>query len=1143
MSEKKPYSEEGSAGRHLVSSKAVQRAPACAVALLALCLSLFSTATAQVFPTGVVTDADVLVAANGASSTLAVTIDDDDTTFTVAAASYFASNMVVVIGAEQIHCTSFSGVTFSGCTRGYDSSTPASHTSGAAVRGIVVSAYHNVLAAEIKAIETALGAGLANVAEATGLATAGAVPYVSEAGKITSDAAEFNWDATYKRLCVNCAAWTSDVTNLQVNFDTGGFAVFKAATGDNAATVEIWSGGGTSTGDSAHLDFHQADTSVWLISGVRDGVDDLQVLDPEDSFAVRFKIDKSDKRVEIPSDNDKGPWFHNADGTANDDLYLGRMVDANYPTWAFTTSDADGLYSDLLQIRSLRDTADIQWLRQSSEDPEQLLMRLLSANDGNTILDVVSEDASAYLRTNASTDGAPAGACWYFGQDTGGSANIASCTGPGAGTYFFIDAGSGRIGLGRQNITPAEGDVFVQDATPTTGTTLLAIRGGAGQGTDPYFIVRDNSGAELAAVNSSGGVSGRSLEGYHTTANQEVAVILREGVTEKWRLRKYTDDTFSIMDMANAKNILHIATDGTLTLQPTSGTVDIAGHTDSTATVTGNVDFIGASGYVAPWKGGAGAPAVGDCNEAGEVGNTWFQTDAEATDSSLFICANIGAATYDWEVLGASSGSGSGAPGGSGTQVQYRVDDSTFGGVSGTSVATSTIAMTGKFDLGGGTLEIPSSNSLPGSCVDGEVYGDLDASAGSSLYLCVGSAWVLQAGGGGSGPAGSGTELQFKSGAAFGAVDGSAYADDTITLTAITLNLGAGWFEAPNGDTRPETCVEGETWVDTDAPAGLRWYLCIDSAWELQGGTGTPGGSTTQFQYNSSGSFAGLSGFTWDGSTITSTNPWSISGAWTVTSVVDASGANLEIPNSTTLPTTDCDQAAEAGRIYVDTNATSGQQLYVCEGVTGWVKQGDGVGGGGSGSGPATGIAVDYDAAITTERKLVIGAGLLGTDLGANSTYTIAGDPSIIAFQGQQNNFSSTNQFGSGSAGGYFDFSLENDTSTGTTQYRLATLTSSGKAITAAASEDQVLGVVVSGAGSSGSARIAQMGRVYCTFVAAPTAGHFVKPTTSTAFGNPGKCEDAGTGRPDWQTAEEQLVGVATGETSGGNYEIVLMVR
>ena len=56
---------------------------------------------------------------------------------------------------------------------------------------------------------------------------------------------------------------------------------------------------------------------------------------------------------------------------------------------------------------------------------------------------------------------------------------------------------------------------------------------------------------------------------------------------------------------------------------------------------------------------------------------------------------------------------------------------------------------------------------------------------------------------------------------------------------------------------------------------------------------------------------------------------------------INVDGGTLEIPNSTTLPGLPCN----AGEIYMDTDATSGQQLYGCEAGS-WVLEGDGAGGG-----------------------------------------------------------------------------------------------------------------------------------------------------------------------------------------------------
>jgi len=63
-------------------------------------------------------------------------------------------------------------------------------------------------------------------------------------------------------------------------------------------------------------------------------------------------------------------------------------------------------------------------------------------------------------------------------------------------------------------------------------------------------------------------------------------------------------------------------------------------------------------------------------------------------------------------------------------------------------------------------------------------------------------------------------------------------------------------------------------------------------------------------------------------------------------SSIDLGGKIVELPNGTAPTSGDCDDAAEAGRVFIDTNASTGQQWYVCEGAAGWVLQG---GAGGSG--------------------------------------------------------------------------------------------------------------------------------------------------------------------------------------------------
>lgn len=75
----------------------------------------------------------------------------------------------------------------------------------------------------------------------------------------------------------------------------------------------------------------------------------------------------------------------------------------------------------------------------------------------------------------------------------------------------------------------------------------------------------------------------------------------------------------------------------------------------------------------------------------------------------------------------------------------------TFAGLSlAQTFATGLKTVTSKFDFGGGTLEVPNSNTLPGTCAVGDSYMDTDATSGQRWYLCESTnTWVLQGGSGG----------------------------------------------------------------------------------------------------------------------------------------------------------------------------------------------------------------------------------------------------------------------------------------------------------------------------------------------------------------------------------------------------------
>lgn len=115
--------------------------------------------------------------------------------------------------------------------------------------------------------------------------------------------------------------------------------------------------------------------------------------------------------------------------------------------------------------------------------------------------------------------------------------------------------------------------------------------------------------------------------------------------------------------------------------------------------------------------------------------------------------------------------------------------------------------------------------------------------------------------------------------------------------------------------------------------------------------------------------------------------------------------------------------------------------------------------------------------------------------------------------------------------GTYLSVQFPNDATTGTTQFKLATLTSSGAAIIFPHTQTSgVLGIVVDNAGKTGSAEVAEWGQATCTFDGGTTANDYVEPSST----NDGNCVDAGAARP---TNNSEIIGkVLSTNASAGNY-------
>lgn len=139
-----------------------------------LAFAAISFAQTAVFPTAVATNNDLMVAKNNLRTTLSASMTAADTSMTLANASRVTSNMLLSIGTTNpeivVACAVVGNVVSIGKSscpnvdgRGFDGTTAATHANFSVVAAYVDAWHHNSLSAEVKAIETALGASMANV--------------------------------------------------------------------------------------------------------------------------------------------------------------------------------------------------------------------------------------------------------------------------------------------------------------------------------------------------------------------------------------------------------------------------------------------------------------------------------------------------------------------------------------------------------------------------------------------------------------------------------------------------------------------------------------------------------------------------------------------------------------------------------------------------------------------------------------------------------------------------------------------------------------------------------------------------------------------------------------------------------------------
>lgn len=306
-----------------------------------------------------------------------------------------------------------------------------------------------------------------------------------------------------------------------------------------------------------------------------------------------------------------------------------------------------------------------------------------------------------------------------------------------------------------------------------------------------------------------------------------------------------------------------------------------------------------------------------------------------------------------------------------------------------------TLSLPSTVNFSSKTVRLPGSTTLPATCTVRDIYVDTDATSGQRLYLCESTnTWVLQGDGGGGGGGTIGGTLGSTDNAVPRAngTGGSTLQASGCTINDSDMMTCAGGFSAGTSGTGTLSMLEGTApGAGTNAGEHNVYFDSADSKLKSHenGGSVVTYHSTANLPAALAANGANCSagqfplGVDTSGASENCTAlPTTISGTaneitssastgaitLSLPSTINLSSKTLRVPNSTSLPGT-----CTVGDTYMDTDATTGLRLYLCEATNSWVAQGSG---GGSG---ITSLASQTGGTQTITRGIGIG-GTSGTD-------------------------------------------------------------------------------------------------------------------------------------------------------------------
>ena len=627
------------------------------------------------FP-GALDSKDSLVwAANNASTTLATTINDTDTSIVLTSAAAFPASGIIRIDDEFIayssKATNTLTVQASPTGRGFESTTAASHTSGATVRLIISAASHNVQSDAIIATQTKIGTGsstpAANVVlTGTGTGTS-AWATISNAFIASNAAIALSKLAavTASRALVSDASGVisaSSVTATELGYVSGVTSAIQTQFSGKVSTGLITASG---------LTVSTTNKLLGRSGSVASAIEELS-LDPTSlviSGTTLFAIT-------APGGADTNIQYNSGGSLAGSDDWIFTTVSSAQTVRLRTINSTSTAYSQF-QFRKARGTSGTPTAVQSANPLGEIFFQ---GYNGAAYVDGANIQAAA--TANWSNSPATRSTRLILTVTDGNltypyNVRFDRLVPPSDNNSSLGESGTAWSTLHTRSVTFAgstSGTTVIQAAATAIGTlTLPDAVGSAGQVLSTNgsgvlswaSVTASAAGADTQLQRNNGGalggITGATSNGTHVTFGRGNLIATSPSITTSLTTGSTSFDL--INTTATTVNFAGAAT-----------TVNMAGGSGAVVNLGGGTNAAELR-FLEPSGSGTNYTALKAQAQAANV--TYTLPAADGTNGQ--VLSTNGSGTLSW----ATASGGGGSPGGSSGQVQFNSAGTAFGGAAG----------------------------------------------------------------------------------------------------------------------------------------------------------------------------------------------------------------------------------------------------------------------------------------------------------------------------------------------------------------------------------------------------------------------------------------------------------------------------